>query len=102
MKRKECFVKELDHLKDNERLYFGPFSLYDSEELKAFEKKVRKMDSSIEHDEEKVECCEGCKSLFIYKDDFNNWWCGKCNSLNSIEECKNIEEYLENYGHIWT
>lgn len=78
--------------------FYAPFPMYDTEFVKDFE---RRLDKMIE-EYEKVECCNGCKSLYLVDDKHGNTWCGKCNSVNNIEEMKNIEEYLEEYGHIWT
>ena len=98
MKKKDYFTQELTKITNAEKMYTGPFSLYDKEGIEDFKDKIDKMN---EYDEGEVECCEGCKSLFTYEDDFGNTWCGKCNSLNYIEICKDIFEYEENYGHIW-
>lgn len=77
---------------------YAPFPIYDTDDLKRYRKKIDKM----EEDLEKVECCSNCKSLFLVDDDFNNTWCGKCNTPNLIEVCSSIEEYLEKYKDIWT
>lgn len=76
---------------------YAPFPVYDTGDLKQYRKRIKKM----EEDLEKVECCNSCKSLFLFEDEFNNTWCGKCNTPNSIESCKSIDEYLKKYGNIW-
>lgn len=78
--------------------FYAPFPVYDTEDVKSFKKGINKMKEDLE----KVECCESCKSLFLVEDEFNNIWCGKCNSVNRIEFVKNINLYLKKYGDIWT
>lgn len=77
---------------------YAPFPVYDTQLVRELKIKLKKMTTNLEQ----VECCEGCKSLFLVEDEFDNTWCGKCNSVNKIEYCKNIDEYLKKYGDIWT
>jgi phage FluMu protein Com len=52
--------------------------------------------------DEKIECCSNCKSLFLKNDDNNiDVWCGKCGEINGIEELENIESYIDTYGFLW-
>lgn len=74
---------------------YSPFPIYDTDDLKSFEDKIENDDS------EQVEFCSGCKSLFVFNDEFHNTWCGKCNSLNSTDKLPDIETYLKEHGHIW-
>lgn len=47
----------------------------------------------MDYNDEEVEYCNACKSLFIVEDEYNNVWCRDCDSLNHTSKCKNIFEY---------
>tara|TARA_R110000796_G_scaffold236214_1_gene355436 strand:+ start:8385 stop:8564 length:180 start_codon:yes stop_codon:yes gene_type:complete len=49
------------------------------------------------YDDEEVEFCNACKSLFIKEDDEGNIWCGSCDSLNHTSVLPNIWEYFDKY-----
>lgn len=53
-------------------------------------------------EDEHIECCNKCKSLYLIDEDIFHVVCHKCNSLNDIEVMENIDIYLEKYGYIWS
>lgn len=54
----------------------------------------------MDYNDEEVEFCNACKSLFITEDSEGNLWCGKCDSLNHTSTLPNIEEYIEKYNKL--
>jgi len=90
-------------LKEYERMLevnrYTPFPYYDTGDLESYYNKLKSM---VEEEDETVECCGNCKSLFLFEDDLNNVWCGKCNTPNNTEKCKDINQYIDKYGNIWT
>lgn len=77
---------------------YSPFPIFDTEDVENLRQQIKDMN----YDDEKVECCKECKWLHLTEDENNNYWCSKCNTPNSIEECENIFDYMDKYGHIWT
>jgi len=51
-----------------------------------------------ENNDEPVEFCNSCKSLYIVEDEFNNIWCKKCDSLNHTSTLPSIWQYIEKYN----
>ena len=52
----------------------------------------------MNYDDEQVEFCNACKSLYIIEDNKSNVWCGHCDSLNHTSTLPTIYVYFEKHG----
>lgn len=52
----------------------------------------------MNYNDEEVEFCNACKSLWVVEDEFKNVWCKKCDSLNHTSTLPNIEEYKKAFN----
>lgn len=93
-----------------ERLYkhvvyynnLAPFPIYDTEYVKAINKKIEEMKVLKEEcDKLPVYFCTHCKSLHIEIDEKQNNICHRCGSVNEVAMLPNIKEYNDRYGNIW-
>ena len=72
------------------------FPLIDTEHIMNLENRI--MIDNIDYDNEPVECCKHCKSLYLITDNEDNDECVVCrNSLNETETHATIFHYLNKY-----
>ena len=83
----------LDHI-----VYYNsitPFPVYDTDWVEDVKNKIKEMEENKDHnyDKDSVVACKYCKSLHIITDEYNNDHCGRCGSVNDLEEFENIYKY---------
>ena len=77
----------------------APFPIFDSEHVKLMKDELRELKQTV--DNEPVEACGTCKSLYLVNEDKTHVVCMRCGSVNDVIKYDNIDEYLKTNDKKW-